>query len=192
IDSWYTQIEKGCADVHIHDRDFAILTFTDDDHLSTRLEGYSQVFTRSTLTLGSEQIFQYTDGDFQLFHLANADSVTAIARCNGQDIAGFFRIFEDRTSEPYLVYSLSSSSSENLQRFKDEISQKCSIPLKSDDLSYFARATVRMLFTQFKGVKTGEFECADVFNWECYFDEVLRGGARNLLLTGYMVDGNKI
>ncbi|KAF4729090.1 hypothetical protein FOZ63_033861, partial [Perkinsus olseni] len=32
----------------------------------------------------------------------------------------------------------------------------------------------------------------DIFNWEWYFNEVLRGGARNLLLTGYMVDGNKI
>ncbi|KAF4661502.1 hypothetical protein FOZ61_003153 [Perkinsus olseni] len=32
----------------------------------------------------------------------------------------------------------------------------------------------------------------DVFNWAWYFNEVLRGGARNLLLTGYMVDGNKI
>ncbi|KAF4739554.1 hypothetical protein FOZ63_002078, partial [Perkinsus olseni] len=32
----------------------------------------------------------------------------------------------------------------------------------------------------------------DIFNWESYFNEVLRGGASNLLLTGYMVDGNKI
>ncbi|KAF4718065.1 hypothetical protein FOZ63_015735 [Perkinsus olseni] len=157
IDSWYTQIKTGCSDVYTHDRDLATLTFTDDDHLSTRLEGYPQVFTRSTLTLGSdEQIFDYTDGDFQLFYLANADSVTAIAKCNGQDMSGFFKIAEDRTSAPYLVYDATSVSTENSRawlRFRNDIYVVCKIAPGIDDLRFVAQASIRTLFTQLGGME---------------------------------------
>ncbi|KAF4752309.1 hypothetical protein FOZ63_030065 [Perkinsus olseni] len=156
IDSWYTQIETGCSDVRPIDGDLATLSFVDDDHLSTSLEGQTHVFTRSTFTLSPQlQHYQYNDRDFELSFYTASHSVYPVARCKASDqqISTQLQVFEDRTSKPYLVYSVRSSSSENLQIFKDRITKECSIPLQVDDLSYFAADTSRTLFTQLEGVR---------------------------------------
>ncbi|KAF4681197.1 hypothetical protein FOZ60_012461 [Perkinsus olseni] len=153
IDSWYTQIETGCPDVRPIDGDLATISFVDDDNLSTSLEGQTHVLTRSTLTLSPKsRLYQYTDGDFELLLHVYDVYVSALVKCSSttQETWVDLEIFEDRTSKPYLVYSVRSSSSEML---KDRINQECSIPLQVDDLSYFAVDTSRTLFTQFKGVR---------------------------------------
>ncbi|KAF4707463.1 hypothetical protein FOZ63_003582, partial [Perkinsus olseni] len=136
VDSWYTQIETGCPDVGPIDGDLGTISFVDDDHLSTSLEGQTHVFTRSTFTLSPQlQHYQYTDQDFELSYFTASHSVYPVARCKASDqqISTQLQVSEDRTSKPYLVYSVRSSSSDNLQIFKDRITKECSIPLQVDD-----------------------------------------------------------
>ncbi|KAF4663115.1 hypothetical protein FOZ61_001215 [Perkinsus olseni] len=145
----FDKIRKLCPDVLLFDSDLRTVTHTSGDTLSIMLESMPVTVARMGLPLEANT-YQFSRGSMNVYIIIDEyRKATFTVKCGRYTVKAEFRPARNYVSRPYLSYDFSNEvGKESIEKFKERVSYKCSIPLHERDLSHLVVASPKTLFSE--------------------------------------------
>ncbi|KAF4686107.1 hypothetical protein FOZ60_005648 [Perkinsus olseni] len=132
----FDKIRKICPDVLLFDSDLRTVTHTSGDTLSMMLENIPVTVVRMGLPLVANT-YQFSRGSMNVYIIVDEyRKAKFTVKCGKYTVKAEFRPARNYVSRPYLSYDFSNEvGKESIEKFKEQVSYKCRLPLYERDFS---------------------------------------------------------